>query len=378
MVERPQTLGLGLEVRKKRETVKILKQEKQGNQVVLDVEEEYSKLAPHIKEAYNEVSKEVKIPGFRSGKIPLDVLKKYVNEDSVMDRAIQLLVADIYPNVIDSSEIKPVDYPKVEIKKLDKNSPITFNIKVDVYPEIKLGHYKGIKVKKKGTTVTDDEVEKTLDFVKKNYAKQNNIDENAVVMDDDFAKKISTAGTIAALRDLIRSNIGVEKQNDANSSMRDDITRKLSEVVEGEIPKAMIEREIDGMISDLEISLKRSKMTLESYLSAVKKDKNKLREDMDPPARIRIKAKLALEKIADKEDIKIEEEELNKELAALAQHAGKDPDEYKAEISEGALESVKDYMLKEKAIDFVISKAKLETSPPAPLLTKERGEKKES
>ena len=340
--------------------MKIIKQEQKGNQAILEIEEEYVKLEPHIKKAYVEVSKDVKIPGFRQGKVPEDILKKYIREEAVIDRAVQLLISEIYPDIIETSKIKPVDYPNVEIKKLSGSTPLVFGIKVDVFPEIKLGNYKGFKLKKKDTTITDEEIEKTLEFIKKNYAKQNSIDEASLALDDDFARKVSTSSSIADLRALLRANIEIEKKNDAQASLRDEVTRKLAEEVTVDIPQAMIEREIDLMVNDLEYSLQRSRMTLQSYLSAMKKDMDKLRSEMKNAAQIRLKAKFGLDEIKQKEKLALEENELNKELQALAEHSGKTLDEYKTEMSEGTLESIRDFMLREKAIDFVVSKAKVE------------------
>jgi len=345
---------------KEKARMKIIKQDKQGNQVILEVEEEYSKLASNIEKAYAEASKEIKIPGFRQGKVPADLLKKYISEETVIDRAVQLLISDVYPSMIDSAKIKPVDYPNVEVKKLEKGTPIIFNVKVDVYPEIKLGAYKKLTLKKHAKEVLDEEVDKTLDFIRKGYAKQSSVPENEVPLDDEFAKKVSKMNTMQELKVLIKSNIEEEKKRDVELAIRDEVTQKLAEIVESDIPKGMVEREIDSMIGDLEITLQRSKMTLDSYLSAVKKDKDKLRDEMRGNAQIRIKAKLALEAIAEKEKLVVEEADMDREIETLAQHYGKSVEEYKSDISADVTDSIKEYMLREKSIDFVISKAKVE------------------
>jgi trigger factor len=340
--------------------LKILGQDIKGYQVILEVEEDYEKLEPQIEEAYSEAAKDVKIPGFRPGKVPSSVLKQYLNEEAVIDRAIQLLVAEIYPEMLDSAKIKPVDYPKVDVKQMKKGSPIIFIIKVDVHPDVKISNYKGIKVKKKETFVKDLEVDETLEAVRKDYAKHSNIPESELPLDDEFAKKVSRSNTLQELKALIRSNIEEEKKRESEQSIRDDVTRNLAEIVEAEVPKGMVEREIELMLSDLEVSLKRSRMTLSSYLSAIKKDIDKVKEEMKASSLTRVKAKLALEAIAEKEKLDVDEGELDKEIEALAQHSGKAFEEYKSGLSADVLGSIKDYMLKEKAIDFVVSKAKVE------------------
>ena len=340
--------------------MKILSQERKGNQEILQIEEEYSKLKPNIDKAYVEASIEVKIPGFRQGKVSADLMKKYINEDAVIDRAIHLLIADIYPGIIESAKIKPVDYPNVEVKKLEKGIPIVLNIKVDVYPDFKLGAYKKIAIKKHAMEVLEEDVDKTIDFIKKGYAKQSNVDEKSLTLDDEFAKNVSRMNTMQELRGMIKTNIEEEKKREADMAVRDEVTKKLADIVEAEIPNGMVEREIDSMIGDLEVSLKRNRMTLESYLSAVKKDLDKLREEMKENAETRIKAKLALEAIAEKEKLEVEQKDIDTEIETLARHYGKPVEEYKAEISNDVIDSIKEYMLREKAIDFVIAKAKVE------------------
>lgn len=340
--------------------MKIIKQDKKGNQVDLEIEEQYSMLEPHILTAYEEASKEVKIPGFRQGKVPANIMKKYISEEAVIDRAVQGLISDIYPSIIEEAKIKPVDYPNVEVKKLSKDKPVIFNITVDVYPAVKLGTYKGLKLAKQDASVTDDEVVKTLEMVKKDLAKQSGLQESEVALDDEFAKKVSRSETLQELKELIKSNIETEKKREADMAMRDDVSKKLSEAIELDVPKGMIEREIDSMLHDMEHSLSRNRMTIESYLSAVKKDMDSLRKDLKSGAEIRVKSKLALEAIAEKEKLEVEQADMDKEMSVLAESYGKSLDEYKASLSPDSIESIKDFMLKEKTIDFVISKAKVE------------------
>ncbi len=74
-----------------------------------------------MKRAYTEASSGVKIPGFRQGKVPADLMKQYINEEAVIDRAVQLLISEKYADMIDQAKIKPVDYPSVNVKKLEKS-----------------------------------------------------------------------------------------------------------------------------------------------------------------------------------------------------------------------------------------------------------------
>jgi trigger factor len=217
-----------------------------------------------------------------------------------------------------------------------------------------------LKLKKQDATVSDADVDSTLEYVRKNYAKENKLADADVKLDDELAKNVSRMNSMAELKVLIKSNLEEGKKRDTDAALRDDVTKQLSLVLQADLPKGMIDREIENMISDLEVSLKRSRMTLLSYLSAVKKDVQKLKDEMKPAAETRIKAKLALEAISAKEKLAVDDADLDKEIESLAAHYGKTAEEYKAEISPEVMGAIKDYLLKEKAIDFVISKAKVE------------------
>ena len=138
--------------------MKILKQEKNGNTQILEVEVEFDTFKKERELVIDNYAKEMSIPGFRKGKAPKNIIEKNLNPEAINDKAAQNMISDIYPALIKEHNIDPVDYPKVDIIKLEENEPFLFKIEVDVYPEINLGEYKGIKINKKSTEVTEEEV----------------------------------------------------------------------------------------------------------------------------------------------------------------------------------------------------------------------------
>ena len=118
--------------------MKIRSNTREGNKVILEIEEEYSKLKDAIEETIVETGKEVKLPGFRPGKAPKELVRKALNQEAVEAEAVQRLISSLYPTVLDEAKIDPVDYPNIQILQHKKKKPIVFKVEVDVYPEVKI------------------------------------------------------------------------------------------------------------------------------------------------------------------------------------------------------------------------------------------------
>lgn len=218
----------------RRATMKILKQEREGNKVKLEVELPYSLLESSINNTFEEVASEVKIPGFREGKAPREVVERHINKDAVTDRAVQNLIRENYPNVIGEAKIEPVDFPEVVVLRQEEGKPFAFSVAVEVYPEVKLGKYKGIRIKKKDTKVTDEEVENFVKGLQDRFAKITEVsthsieNENLVVIDIEASsggediKSLTRKGAALTVgrgqitpefdKELIGLTVGVEKE----------------------------------------------------------------------------------------------------------------------------------------------------------------------
>lgn len=111
-----------------------------------------------IDEAFKKRKKDIKVDGFRKGNCPKDVyIKKFGIETLYMD-AIDLIVNDAYKKVTKDNDLKPVCEPKVDVTHICEND-VTFKFTVIEKPEVKLGKYKNLGIKKDEVNVTDEEVE---------------------------------------------------------------------------------------------------------------------------------------------------------------------------------------------------------------------------
>jgi trigger factor len=114
-----------------------------------------------LSEVLEDIKKTAKIPGFRPGNAPLDVVRKHHEKDA-MDEVKRRIIPEAYQRALEEHRIAPVSYPEVSGLIMDPSGGMTFKAKVDVYPEIKLRKYKGLKVTREKVSVTDAEVEEAL------------------------------------------------------------------------------------------------------------------------------------------------------------------------------------------------------------------------
>ena len=136
----------------------------------INIEIEPESVAKEMDKAIKDVAKKAKIPGFRPGKAPNNVVEKHYGEE-VRSEVMNRLISDSYLMALQENKLSPVDMPKIEnITTLAKGSPLSFTAIVEVRPSITLGTYDGIEVKEQDLVVTDQELNQTLDRLREMYA----------------------------------------------------------------------------------------------------------------------------------------------------------------------------------------------------------------
>jgi len=156
--------------------MKVLKNERKDNTVSLEIEIPHSDYVTALDAELIEASKEIKVPGFRPGKAPKNIVETYVNSNVLKERALRRVFSDAYPEVIKEANIDPVDYPDIKVISEPKDdSPIVIGISVEVYPTVTLGKYKSLKVEKNSIKVEDSEVDEYINQIRENHAQFNEI-----------------------------------------------------------------------------------------------------------------------------------------------------------------------------------------------------------
>jgi trigger factor len=140
--------------------VKVEKTEK--NIVQLEIEVDAEKFEQGLQKSFVKNAKKFNIPGFRRGKAPRYMVEKFYGEQVLYEDAINEVCPEAYDQAIEENDIHPVDRPEIDIKQIGKGQPLVFTAKVTVKPEVELGEYKGVDVKKASAIVTDEDVEKEI------------------------------------------------------------------------------------------------------------------------------------------------------------------------------------------------------------------------
>lgn len=162
----------------------------EGNNGVLTFEVSAEKFNEGLDEAFKKVVKQINVPGFRKGKVPRQMFNKMYGEEALYQDALDIILPEAYSNAVEEAGIDPVDQPSIDLDDIEKGKPVVFKATVTVKPEVTLGDYKGLEVKKQDTEVTDEEIEEQLKDQQQRFAELV-VKEDAIVEGDtaviDFA-----------------------------------------------------------------------------------------------------------------------------------------------------------------------------------------------
>ena len=113
------------------------------------------------KKALNKLSRNVKIDGFRQGKAPVAVVKARVGKGRILQEAADMILQANFAKILEEAKVEPIAQPALSIDKMDE-AELAVKVLVPVEPEVELGEYKGLEVKKTRVTVTKKEIEEQL------------------------------------------------------------------------------------------------------------------------------------------------------------------------------------------------------------------------
>ena len=159
------------------------------SRVRVEVEVPTDALERELKAAAAQLGREMRVPGFRSGKVPGDVVLQQVGREAVLDEAVRRGLPGWYEEALADAGIQTVGDPQVDLSDLpEKGAPLAFTIEVGVVPPAQLGDYKGIEVGRREPKVDDQEVQAELERIRDSLASLENVDRPAgegdfVVMD---------------------------------------------------------------------------------------------------------------------------------------------------------------------------------------------------
>ena len=181
--------------------------------------------------------------------------------------------------------------------------------------------------------------------------------------DDELATMASEFDTLAEYKADIKAKITERKETAADREVENKLIDALVDKIDADIPEVMFDEEVDNLVRDMDGNLRMQGLDLNTYLKYTGMDMNAVRAEMRPRAVNQVKTRLALEKIAEIENIEATEEEINEELEKIAKAYGVEVDRVKTMVPDGGI--AQDVKVR-KAVDLVKAEAKItEEAKPA-------------
>jgi trigger factor len=350
--------------------------------VRLAVEVPFEELKPSLDAAYKKIGAQVKVPGFRPGKVPARVIDQRVGRAAVLEEAINDALPRVYSKAARDAEIRPLGQPEIDVTNLDDGQSLSFTAEVDVRPEINLPDLDGLEVTVADVAVSDDEVDEQLSGLRDRFGTLKGVERPVqtgdyvsldllamaagVEVEGGSAKGLSyevgTGDLIDGLDDaLVGKSVGESAtftstlQQGDHAGAEAEITATVNSVKEKELPEiddefAQLASEfdtVDELKDDLRTKLGRVK-AFEQGSQARDNVLEKLMETVEFP----------LPESAIKAEIDYREHEIVHSLghddAMLDRYLdaqGKTRDEFNAELREGAEKSVRSQLLLDAIAD---------------------------
>jgi trigger factor len=399
-----------------------------------------------INEAYRELGKQARIPGFRPGKVPRQILESrfwpQVEEDVSRN-----LMGDTLPEAMDQTKAFPLGPPAIERDALKKGQPFKYSALMEIRPQFDLGDYLGLEAEKEQPVVTEDRIREQLQRIREMHGKLNPVTEDRPLRNEDYAvveytgyaedgkpmagieasnfllkigsgefhprfeealigarkgeerrfkvdfetnyrhsalagKQVEFRVRVADIKELtipeltdefvrdlgaefqklddlkdkVRESLLAQEQKRVDRDLRQRLLHLIADKLEFELPQVLVQGELDFAVENVRQNLLRAGSSIEKAGLSVEK----LQQEFKPSAERRVKDMLVLGEIARKENISVEEEDLEAGFQGLAAGTGQEPAAlrkyYEARNMLGAL---KDTILEEKTLNYLVEHAKI-------------------
>ena len=417
------------------------------NMIKLTVEVPAEDFNEAIKKAYNQNKGRFNVPGFRKGKAPLQIIEKMYGAGLFYEDAANTCINDSYPKAVDESGEDIVSSPKIEVEQMEKGKSFIYTAEVAVKPEVTLGEYKGVEVKKADAAVTDEDVEKELQAARERASRlvditdrpvqdgdQTTIDFKGYVdgkafeggegfdypltidshsfiegfeeqligknigeacevnvtfpteyhaeelagkpakfdvtvksikekelpeLNDEFADNVSDFSTLEEYKADLKTQLEDRKMRAATTENENNVVDKVVANAQMDLPKAMIDTEARSMADEYAQRLQNQGLNINDYLKYTGQTVEKLLEQLTPEAEKRIRTRLVLEKVAETENIEVNDEIYAEQLEKMAKDYQIDLDRFKSFITPDQEKQIRGDLKIQQAIDFLMAEAKL-------------------
>ncbi|GAA2682690.1 MULTISPECIES: trigger factor [Nonomuraea] len=163
--------------------MKTAVEELSPTRVKLTVEVPFDELGPSMQAAYKKVASQVRVPGFRPGKVPARIIEQRFGRAVVLEETLNDAVPKLYSQAVDEVDVFPVSQPDIEVTKIEDGEQIEFTAEVDIRPNFEVPAYAGIEVTVPTAEVTDEDINSQLDALRQRFATLTGVERAATTGD---------------------------------------------------------------------------------------------------------------------------------------------------------------------------------------------------
>ena len=237
---------------------------------------------------FKKIAQDAKVPGFRAGNAPRDILEKHYSSHA-HETVLKELIPDLYNQAIEKEGLEVLELPNIFDVKLDRNS-LSFKATVEISPEIAVKNYKGLEVHYKKIEVTADEIKRSVDSLKE----ARKFD----TIDDNFAKGLGYPD-LSELEKAMEKQIYIQKENLQRQRIENELVESITKDLDFKLPLSLVNRQLQDLIKQAKLDLALKGLPREK----IDEQQNALHEQLEPQAKRQVKIYLVLSTIAKKENI---------------------------------------------------------------------------
>jgi trigger factor len=206
-------------------------------------------------EVYKELGRQVRVPGFRPGKVPNRVLDQRIGRPVVLEQVIQHAIPEVYSEVVRENQVRVLGQPEIEVTRLDDNDTLAFTAEVDVAPKLELPPLENLAVTVDDVEVTDEEIDEQISAMRDRFAMLTGVERAA--QDGDYVS-IDLEATLdgEVLEDGTTSGLSYEVGSGQLMEGLDDAVRGLSADESTTFSTALLAGPHAGQMADVSVTVR--------------------------------------------------------------------------------------------------------------------------
>ena len=314
---------------------------------------------------YRQIQREATIAGFRKGKAPRDLLEKH-HAQAAREEVLKRLISDGIQQATQERHLHLAGRCDVSQVQLDPATGLQFTAEIEVAPEIPLGAYTGVPLRRPSTAVSDDDVQQALARLQEHHAELvptgggEQKEKQLPALDDAFAKDLGME-TLEALRVKVRNDLTTHRRQEASRAVQQQLVDALLAQSTFNVPPSLVARQSERLKRHLAARL----MTTGLSEEQTKEEMGRLEQELSTNALRQVKIRFLIDRIAEAERITVTQEELVRQLWTLANRTRQDPNTLRRQLDEqGLWDDLAAEIRYEKTMDFLLQAAKIEDDSP--------------